>query len=170
MKKSLEHTRAVGTWVGTGIFSQRAVLLQLVWGTGLMDRIGCRHNKAISNFLFTFAYTSWTITWLVNNPIQNLLVFLCTVSCFYNNKTIRYSSCFFCMHYLQFCVYFFALGYFLCGFLTIFLTFWSLMMIVTLSWSGYDMSPFIRKYAKYLGEKSVSYRTVAFDFCKVKRG
>jgi len=35
---------------------------------------------------------------------------------------------------------------------------------------GYDMSPFIRRYAKYLTEKSVSYRTVAFDFCKVKRG
>ena len=32
------------------------------------------------------------------------------------------------------------------------------------------MSPFIRRYAKYLTEKSVSYRTVAFDFCKVKRG
>jgi len=35
---------------------------------------------------------------------------------------------------------------------------------------GYDMSPFIRRYAKYLSEKSVSYRTVALDFCKVKRG
>jgi len=35
---------------------------------------------------------------------------------------------------------------------------------------GYDMSPFVRRYAKYLSEKSVSYRTVAFDFCKVKRG
>ena len=32
------------------------------------------------------------------------------------------------------------------------------------------MSPFVRRYAKYLSEKSVSYRTVAFDFCKVKRG
>lgn len=32
------------------------------------------------------------------------------------------------------------------------------------------MSPFVRRYAKYLAEKSVSYRTVAFDFCKVKRG
>ena len=38
-------------------------------------------------------------------------------------------------------------------------------------WSlGYDMSPFVRRYAKYLTEKSVSYRTTAFDFCKVKRG
>lgn len=36
--------------------------------------------------------------------------------------------------------------------------------------SGYDMSPFIRRYAKYLNEKALSYRTVAFDFCKVKRG
>lgn len=35
---------------------------------------------------------------------------------------------------------------------------------------GYDMSPFIRRYAKYLSEKAISYRTVAFDFCKVKRG
>lgn len=35
---------------------------------------------------------------------------------------------------------------------------------------GYDMSPFIRRYAKYLSEKSVSYRSTAFDFCKVKRG
>ncbi len=32
------------------------------------------------------------------------------------------------------------------------------------------MSPFVRRYAKYLAEKSVSYRTCAFDFCKVKRG
>ncbi|CAH1110244.1 unnamed protein product [Psylliodes chrysocephalus] len=35
---------------------------------------------------------------------------------------------------------------------------------------GYDMSPFVRKYARYLNEKALSYRTVAFDFCKVKRG
>ena len=32
------------------------------------------------------------------------------------------------------------------------------------------MSPFVRRYAKYLSEKSVSYMKVAFDFCKVKRG
>lgn len=32
------------------------------------------------------------------------------------------------------------------------------------------MSPFIRRYAKYLNDKALSYRTVAFDFCKVKRG
>lgn len=36
--------------------------------------------------------------------------------------------------------------------------------------TGYDMSPFIRRYAKYLNEKALSYRGVAFDFCKVKRG
>ncbi|CAG9832366.1 unnamed protein product [Diabrotica balteata] len=36
--------------------------------------------------------------------------------------------------------------------------------------TGYDMSPFIRRYAKYLNEKALSYRSVAFDFCKVKRG
>lgn len=34
---------------------------------------------------------------------------------------------------------------------------------------GYDMSPFIRRYSKYLNEKALSYRTVAFDFCKVRR-
>lgn len=32
------------------------------------------------------------------------------------------------------------------------------------------MSPFIRRYAKYLNEKSLSYRANAFDFCKIKRG
>ena len=32
------------------------------------------------------------------------------------------------------------------------------------------MSPFIRRYAKYLGEKSTAYRGTAMDFCKVKRG
>jgi hypothetical protein len=32
------------------------------------------------------------------------------------------------------------------------------------------MSPFIRRYAKYLNEKSLSYRSCAFDFCKLKRG
>ncbi|KAI4470419.1 clathrin assembly protein [Holotrichia oblita] len=36
--------------------------------------------------------------------------------------------------------------------------------------TGYDMSPFIRRYARYLNEKALSYRTVAFDFCKIKRG
>ncbi|KAK3550368.1 hypothetical protein QTP86_025128 [Hemibagrus guttatus] len=35
---------------------------------------------------------------------------------------------------------------------------------------GYDMSTFIRRYSRYLNEKSVSYRQVAFDFTKVKRG
>ncbi|XP_065161585.1 phosphatidylinositol-binding clathrin assembly protein LAP-like isoform X4 [Atheta coriaria] len=32
--------------------------------------------------------------------------------------------------------------------------------------TGYDMSPFIRRYAHYINEKALSYRTVAFDFCK----
>lgn len=36
--------------------------------------------------------------------------------------------------------------------------------------SGYDMSTFIRRYSRYLNEKAVSYRQVAFDFTKVKRG
>lgn len=35
---------------------------------------------------------------------------------------------------------------------------------------GYDMTPFIHRYSRYINEKSLSYRTVAFDFCKVKRG
>ncbi|XP_013385123.1 phosphatidylinositol-binding clathrin assembly protein isoform X4 [Lingula anatina] len=35
---------------------------------------------------------------------------------------------------------------------------------------GYDMSTFIRRYSKYLNEKAVSYRLMAYDFCKVKRG
>ena len=32
------------------------------------------------------------------------------------------------------------------------------------------MSTYIRKYAKYLNEKAMAYRVMAFDFCKVKRG
>jgi len=32
------------------------------------------------------------------------------------------------------------------------------------------MSTYIRRYAKYLNEKAFSYRQMAFDFCKVKRG
>lgn len=35
---------------------------------------------------------------------------------------------------------------------------------------GYDMSTFIRRYARYLNEKAITYRAMAFDFCKVKRG
>uniref|UniRef100_A0A8C2FS40 Phosphatidylinositol-binding clathrin assembly protein n=1 Tax=Cyprinus carpio TaxID=7962 RepID=A0A8C2FS40_CYPCA len=35
---------------------------------------------------------------------------------------------------------------------------------------GYDMSTFIRRYSRYLNETAVSYRQVAFDFTKVKRG
>lgn len=41
---------------------------------------------------------------------------------------------------------------------------------VVLLCSGYDMSTYIRKYAKYINEKAVAYRVMAFDFCKVKRG
>jgi len=36
--------------------------------------------------------------------------------------------------------------------------------------AGYDMSPFIRRYSKYLNEKCVAYRQMALDFCKIKRG
>ncbi|XP_039273705.1 phosphatidylinositol-binding clathrin assembly protein LAP-like isoform X3 [Styela clava] len=35
---------------------------------------------------------------------------------------------------------------------------------------GYDMSTFVRRYAKYLNQKGISYRTVAYDFTRVKRG
>ncbi|KPM10967.1 phosphatidylinositol-binding clathrin assembly protein LAP-like protein [Sarcoptes scabiei] len=35
---------------------------------------------------------------------------------------------------------------------------------------GYDMSIFIRRYARYINAKALSYRTVAFDFTKVQRG
>ncbi|VDD81715.1 unnamed protein product [Mesocestoides corti] len=35
---------------------------------------------------------------------------------------------------------------------------------------SYEMSLFIRKYSKYLAEKTKSYQLMAFDFCKVKRG
>lgn len=35
---------------------------------------------------------------------------------------------------------------------------------------GYDMSTHVRRYAKYIGEKIYTYRMMAFDFCKVKRG
>lgn len=35
---------------------------------------------------------------------------------------------------------------------------------------GYDMSAYIRKYARYLNEKAISYRMVAYDFTRVKRG
>ncbi|XP_030353368.1 phosphatidylinositol-binding clathrin assembly protein-like isoform X4 [Strigops habroptila] len=35
---------------------------------------------------------------------------------------------------------------------------------------GYDMSTFIRRYSRYLNEKALSYRLVAVDFTKMKRG
>ncbi|XP_035376165.1 clathrin coat assembly protein AP180-like isoform X6 [Electrophorus electricus] len=35
---------------------------------------------------------------------------------------------------------------------------------------GYDMSTFIRRYGRYLNEKAYSYRTMAFDFTRVKKG
>lgn len=38
------------------------------------------------------------------------------------------------------------------------------------SGQGYDMSPFVRRYAKYLNAKSSSYRQMAYDFCKIKKG
>ncbi|NWX82287.1 PICAL protein, partial [Nothoprocta ornata] len=35
---------------------------------------------------------------------------------------------------------------------------------------GYDMSTFIRRHSRYLNEKALSYRLVAVDFTKMKRG
>ncbi|XP_014877181.1 phosphatidylinositol-binding clathrin assembly protein-like isoform X4 [Poecilia latipinna] len=35
---------------------------------------------------------------------------------------------------------------------------------------GYNMSTFIRRYSRYLNEKSMSYRLAAVDFTKMKRG
>ncbi|XP_077141239.1 phosphatidylinositol-binding clathrin assembly protein-like isoform X2 [Ranitomeya variabilis] len=35
---------------------------------------------------------------------------------------------------------------------------------------GYDMSTFIRRYSRYLNEKALSYRLLAVDFTKMKRG
>lgn len=32
------------------------------------------------------------------------------------------------------------------------------------------MSTYIKRYSKYINEKALSYRTVAFDFAKIKRG
>ena len=41
---------------------------------------------------------------------------------------------------------------------------------IFLCFSGYDMSTYIRRYSKYLNEKAISYRSMAFDFCKIRRG
>ncbi|GFS29909.1 phosphatidylinositol-binding clathrin assembly protein [Nephila pilipes] len=35
---------------------------------------------------------------------------------------------------------------------------------------GYDMSTFVRRYAKYLNVKASTYRIMGADFCKMKRG
>nr|XP_042911510.1 phosphatidylinositol-binding clathrin assembly protein LAP isoform X3 [Parasteatoda tepidariorum] len=35
---------------------------------------------------------------------------------------------------------------------------------------GYDMSTFVRRYAKYLNVKASTYRVMGADFCKMKRG
>eukprot|EP00057_Strongylocentrotus_purpuratus_P014606 XP_011669080.1 PREDICTED: phosphatidylinositol-binding clathrin assembly protein isoform X7 [Strongylocentrotus purpuratus] len=36
--------------------------------------------------------------------------------------------------------------------------------------TGYDMSTYIRRYAKYLNCKALAFRQMAFDFCRAKRG
>ncbi|XP_056603829.1 clathrin coat assembly protein AP180-like [Triplophysa dalaica] len=35
---------------------------------------------------------------------------------------------------------------------------------------GYDMSTFIRRFARYMNEKAYAYRAMAFDFTRVKKG
>lgn len=35
---------------------------------------------------------------------------------------------------------------------------------------GYNMSTFVRNYSKYINDKTISYRTLAFDTCKIKPG
>ena len=35
---------------------------------------------------------------------------------------------------------------------------------------SYDMSPYIRRYSRYLNQKALAYRTVAFDFTRIERG
>lgn len=35
---------------------------------------------------------------------------------------------------------------------------------------GYNMSTFVRRYAKYINDKSISYRTLAIDLCKIRSG
>lgn len=42
--------------------------------------------------------------------------------------------------------------------------------LLLFSLPGYDMSTFIRRYSRYLNEKAMSYRLVAVDFTKMKRG
>lgn len=42
--------------------------------------------------------------------------------------------------------------------------------VLFFSLPGYDMSTFIRRYSRYLNEKAMSYRLVAVDFTKMKRG
>lgn len=59
------------------------------------------------------------------------------------------------------------LNYFYC---MKYLIFWVLIIVHIFIVTGYDMSTFIRRYAKYLNEKATTYRLMAFDFCKVKRG
>ena len=35
---------------------------------------------------------------------------------------------------------------------------------------GYNMSNFVRNYAKYINDKTISYRTLALDLCKIRSG
>ena len=44
-----------------------------------------------------------------------------------------------------------------------------MLMHATFS-TGYNMSTFLRRYSYYLNAKAVSYRLVAVDFTKMKRG
>jgi len=45
-----------------------------------------------------------------------------------------------------------------------------IILMVVMVYAGYNMSPCIRRYAKYLNAKAFSYRQMAYDFCKIKKG
>jgi len=45
-----------------------------------------------------------------------------------------------------------------------------IILMVVMFCAGYNMSPCIRRYAKYLNAKAFSYRQMAYDFCKIKKG
>ena len=38
-----------------------------------------------------------------------------------------------------------------------------------IKFKGYDMAVYVRRYSRYLNEKSASYRKVAYDFTRAKR-
>ena len=40
---------------------------------------------------------------------------------------------------------------------------------IEIKFKGYDMAVYVRRYSRYLNEKSASYRKVAYDFTRAKR-